>query len=89
MMSDYTVGKIQQLSGEPKGTLPEDVQLKVLANVQADEIAALREQVAALTAVNPLWENVVKELAEMYEYWSIGEPVGVGSLMQAYDDWLE
>ena len=89
MMSDYTVGKIQQLSGEPKGTLPEDVQLKVLANVQADEIAALREQVAALTAVNPLWENVVKELAEMYEYWSIGEPVGVGGLMQAYDNWLE
>ena len=54
-----------------------------------NELVSLREQVAAQTAVNPLWENVVKELAEMYEYWSIGEPVGVGSLMQAYDDWLE
>ena len=54
-----------------------------------NELVSLREQVAAQTAVNPLWENVVKELAEMYEYWSIGEPVGVDSLMQAYDDWLE
>mgnify|MGYP001413985820 CR=1 FL=1 len=54
-----------------------------------NELVSLREQVAAQTAVNPLWENVVKELAEMYEYWSIGEPVGVGSLMQAYDNWLE
>ena len=54
-----------------------------------NELVSLREQVAAQTAVNPLWENVVKELAEMYEYWSIGEPVGVGGLMQAYDNWLE
>lgn len=54
-----------------------------------NELVSLREQVAVQTAVNPLWENVVKELAEMYEYWAIGEPVGVGSLMQAYDDWLE
>jgi hypothetical protein len=54
-----------------------------------DELVSLREEVAAMRQVNPLWENVVKELAEMYEYWAIGEPVGVGRLMQAYDDWLD
>lgn len=54
-----------------------------------NELVSLREQVAAQTAVNPLWEIVVKELAEMYEYWAIGEHVGVDDLMNAYDAWLE
>jgi len=59
MMSDYTVGNIQQLSGEPKGTLPEDVQLKVLANAQADEIAALRETIARLEREKGLLQSFV------------------------------
>lgn len=56
----------------------------------ATELKSLREQVAALTAVNPLWENVVRELAELYEKWADGKSiVSMYPLMKAYDDWLE
>ena len=61
-MSDYTVGKIQQLSEEQRGTLPEDVQLKVLANVQADEIAALRATIARLEREKGLLVDLVEEI---------------------------
>lgn len=54
-----------------------------------NELVSLRNDVAALTAVNPLWQEVVKELANMYDHWANGEPVYPGRLMQAYDDWLE